>query len=191
VNDEVREDTPPPSDREGPQDLPPGDGMSVGQPPPSDREGPQDLPPGDRLSVGQPPTSGDRPSGAQETRAEAFMSGGAYGALAVAGAVLGVFGSFYQGVEIGPIPVLAIAFSLLNLGAFRLAGWAMGVRLGALVPAVGWLVAVIFMSSKRPEGDLVITATTASYIFLIGGSVAALAAIALTRSPRNWLLPNP
>lgn len=130
------------------------------------------------------------PAGALETRAEAFVTGGAYGVLAVAGVLLGVFGSFYQGGEIGPVPVVALVFSLLNLGAFRLAGWAMGTKLGALVPAVGWLVAVIFMSSKRPEGDLVISATTASYVFLIGGAVAAIAAVALSRSPRNWLLPN-
>jgi Family of unknown function (DUF6113) len=124
---------------------------------------------------------------APPSRLEAFVTGGAYGVLAVAGAAVGLLGSFYQAVGIGPIPALAIAFALLNLGAFRLAGWAMGTRLGAAAPALAWLLVVIFMSSKRPEGDLVISGSTAGYIYLLGGSIAAVLAVVRTRSTTSWL----
>jgi hypothetical protein len=122
------------------------------------------------------------------TRLEAFVTGGAYGVLVVAGAAVGLLGSFFHAVDVGPIPLFAIAFALLNLGAFRLAGWAMGTRLGAAAPALAWLLVVIFMSSKRPEGDLVISGSAAGYVYLLGGSVAAALAVARTRSATSWLL---
>lgn len=131
---------------------------------------------------------GERP-GELPTRLEAFVSGGAYGVLAVGGAVLGLLGSFYHAVEAGPLPVLAIAFALLNFAMLRLAGWAMGTRLGAVIPGLGWLLVVIFLSSKRPEGDLVISASAAGYVFLLGGAIAAVIAIARTRSAHS-LLPT-
>jgi hypothetical protein len=118
---------------------------------------------------------------------EAFVSGGAYGVLAVAGAVVGLLGSYYHAVDVGPIPAFAIAFALLNLGAFRLAGWAMGARMGAGAPALAWLLIVIFMSSRRPEGDLVISGSAAGYVYLLGGSVAAVLAVVRTRSTTSWL----
>jgi hypothetical protein len=124
---------------------------------------------------------------AAPTRVEAFVTGGAYGVLVVAGAAAGLLGSFFHAVDVGPIPVFAIAFALLNLGAFRLAGWAMGTRLGAAAPALAWLLVVIFMSSKRPDGDLVISGSTAGYIYLLGGSAAAVLAVVRTRSATSWL----
>ncbi len=146
------------------------------------------VPPADGPDQPNQPDRPDRPDRPQ-THLEAFVSGGAYGVLAVGGAVIGLTGSFYQAVEIGPIPVPAIAFVLLNLGAFRLAGWAMGTRLGAVVPAVGWMLVVIFLSSRRPEGDLVVGASAGGYVFLLGGSIAAVLAVARTRSARHWLIP--
>jgi TRAP-type C4-dicarboxylate transport system permease large subunit len=70
----------------------------------------------------------------------------------------------------------------------RLAGWAMGSKLGAVIPTVTWLVVVFALSTKRAEGDLVITGTFPGYLFLIGGSIAAMIAVALTPSPHSWLL---
>ena len=140
------------------------------------------------------PTSPAEPAepAAPPTRLEAFVTGGAYGVLAVGGAVIGLLGSFYHATPTGLIPVFAIAFALLNLVAFRLAGWAMGTRLGAVVPALAWLLVVIFLSSKRPEGDLVISASTAGYVFLLGGSLGAVLAVARTRSAGGaGLLPIP
>lgn len=118
----------------------------------------------------------------------AFVVGLAYGVLAVLGVVLGVFGSFEFSWQVGAVPVAAIALSLVNLAIFRGAGWAMESKLGAVVPAVLWMIVLVLLSSRRPEGDLVVTGTTAGYTYMFGGAVAALVAIVWTRSARPWLL---
>lgn len=117
-----------------------------------------------------------------------MVTGAAYGALGVFGLALGVFGSFLYSGMLGPIPVAALVFVVLNLVAVRLAGWGMGSKLGAVIPTVAWLVVVFSLSTKRAEGDLVITGTAPGYLFIIGGSIAAVIAVALTPSPRSWLL---
>ena len=117
-----------------------------------------------------------------------MVTGAAYGALGVFGFALGVFGSFLFSVSLGPVPVAALGFVVLNLVLMRLAGWAMGTKLGAVIPTVTWLVVVFALSAKRPEGDLVITGTTAGYLFIVGGSIAAMIGVALTRGSHSWLL---
>lgn len=118
----------------------------------------------------------------------AFVVGLTYGVLAVLGVLLGVIGSFEFSWEAGVVPVAAIALALVNLAVFRAAGWAMESRLGAVVPAVLWMIVLIVLSSRRPEGDLVVTGTTAGYTYMFGGAVAALVAIVWTRSARPWVL---
>jgi hypothetical protein len=118
----------------------------------------------------------------------AFLVGIAYGVLAVLGVLLGVIGSFEFSWEIGSVPVAAIALAVLNLVVFRAAGWAMESRLGAGVPAGLWMIVLILLSSRRPEGDLVVTGTTPGYVYMFGGAIAALVAIVWSRSPRSWLL---
>jgi Family of unknown function (DUF6113) len=118
----------------------------------------------------------------------AFVVGLAYGVLAVLGVVLGVFGSFEFSWQLGAVPVAAIALSLVNLAVFRAAGWAMESRLGAVVPAVLWVIILVVLSSRRPEGDLVVTGTTAGYTYMFGGAAAALVAIVWTRSAHPWVL---
>ncbi|GAA2075773.1 hypothetical protein GCM10009780_10200 [Actinomadura alba] len=129
-------------------------------------------------------------SGALGQRLEAFVSGAAYGVLAVLGFVLGLIGSFLFSGTIGSVPVAAIVLVLLNFACFRLAAWAMCSPLGALAPAVPWLVVVVLMSARRPEGDLVITGTTPGYLFMVGGMIAGLVAVvaAFSRSAGSWLL---
>ena len=118
----------------------------------------------------------------------AFLVGLTYGVLAVVGVLLGVLGSFEFSWGIGSVPVAAIALSLVNLAVFRAAGWAMESRLGAVVPAAPWMIILIVLSSRRPEGDLVVTGTTAGYVYMFGGVLAALIAIVWTRSAHSWLL---
>jgi uncharacterized protein DUF6113 len=156
----------------------------------ADQPGGQDVA-GGSASAAEPaepagPAESAEPAG-PPSRLEAFVTGGAYGVLVVAGAVVGLLGAFYHAVDVGPIPLLAIAFALLNLGAFWLAGWAMGTRLGAAAPALAWLLVVIFASSKRPEGDLVISGSAAGYVYLLGGSIAAVLAVVRTRSTTPWI----
>jgi hypothetical protein len=131
------------------------------------------------------PTTYPPPEPAPES---AFLTGLAYGVLAVLGVLLGVIGSFEFSWQFGSVPVAAILLSVVNLAAFRAAGWAMESKLGAVVPAVVWMIILVVLSSRRPEGDLVVTGTTPGYVYMFGGAVAALAAIIWTRSARPWVL---
>lgn len=124
----------------------------------------------------------------EPTAEPAFLLGLTYGVLAVLGVLLGVIGSFEFSWEAGSVPVAAILLSALNLAVFRAAGWAMESKLGAVIPAALWIVILVVLSSRRPEGDLVVTGTTAGYVYMFGGAAAALAAIVWTRSARPWML---
>jgi hypothetical protein len=127
------------------------------------------------------PTSGPTPE-------PAILIGLVYGVLAVLGVLLGVIGSFEFSWQLAGVPVAAIFLSLVNLAAFRAAGWAMESKLGAVIPAALWMIILVVLSSRRPEGDLVVTGTTPGYVYMFGGAVAALAAIVWTRSARPWML---
>lgn len=122
---------------------------------------------------------------------DAFVSGAAYAALALLGAVFGVVGSFSQDWTLGPVPVAAIALVVLVFAMARLAGHGMGGRLGATVPAVVWGVVVFVLSMRRGEGDLVVPGTLAGYLFIVGGMVAAVVGVMTVpaaRPPGDWLL---
>jgi hypothetical protein len=118
----------------------------------------------------------------------AFLTGLVYGLLAVLGVLLGLIGSFEFSWQAGSVPVAALVLTAVNLAVFRGAGWAMESKVAALVPAVFWIIVVLVLSSRRPEGDLVVTGTAAGYTFMFGGALAALVAIATTRSARSWML---
>jgi hypothetical protein len=124
----------------------------------------------------------------EPTPEPAFLIGLAYGVLAVLGIMLGVIGSFEFSWQVGSVPVAAILLSLVNLVVFRAAGCGMESKLGAVIPAVLWMIILVVLSSRRPEGDLVVTGTTAGYVYMFGGAAAALAAIVWTRSARPWVL---
>lgn len=125
-----------------------------------------------------------------DARPDAFVLGAAYGMLGVLGAVLGLVGSFSYPWTFGSLPIAALLLVGVNLGALLLAGRGMGGKLGALVPAVTWLLVVTILQGRRTEGDLVITATGPGYLFMLGGTLVALLAIMLTPSSRpagEWL----
>jgi hypothetical protein len=119
---------------------------------------------------------------------EAFVTGAVYGGLVVAGLMLGVIESFSFSWSAGWIPLAAILCCLFNLMAFWGAGWGLGGKLGAAVPALMWLAVVLVLAVQRPEGDLVVTGTTAGVVFLYGGVLAVGAALLLTPSSGGWLL---
>ncbi|TDE30726.1 DUF6113 family protein [Actinomadura sp. 6K520] len=131
----------------------------------------------------------DRPDG--EAPLDAVVSGAAYAVLGLLGAVFGVFGSFAQNWTFGPVPVAALVLAVLVFSMVRLAGLGMGGRLGATIPAAMWGVMAFVMSVRRAEGDLAVPGTTAGYVYIIGGMVAAVAGVMLVpaeRPPGEWLL---
>ncbi|MFF4184835.1 DUF6113 family protein [Streptomyces sp. NPDC001691] len=96
---------------------------------------------------------------------------GLYLLLVVVGALVGVAGALVQAAWFpgGLVLSLAGATGLFSVGA-QLAGG----RGGVGAPAAGWLVAVILLTTSRPEGDFVFGAGVGSYVFLLGGMVAAV-----------------
>ena len=128
------------------------------------------------------------PARPADPRLAAVVGGAAYGALAVFGLGLGLYESFSYSWSAGSFPLAAVLISLLNLGIFWAAGWGMGGKLGAVVPAAAWLIVVMVFASRKPQGSLIVTGSLAGNVFLLGSTVAAIVAIVLTRTSRNWLL---
>jgi hypothetical protein len=60
---------------------------------------------------------------------------------------------------------------------------ATGTRLGAVVPAVVWLVVVIALSTSRPEGDFLFAAGVGPYIYLLGGAMVAVICATVPQLP--------
>ena len=86
--------------------------------------------------------------------------------LFVLGAVVGAAGALVQAAWFPGGLLLALAGAAgLFLGGSR----ATGSRAGALAPAVGWMIAVVLLTSTRPEGDFLFGAGLGSYLFLLGG----------------------
>lgn len=143
------------------------------------------------LAKDQPPPEAQGPVADGENPLDAFLAGSTYGVLALLGFVVGVIGSFGYDWTIGAVPVAAMLLVVLTTGGVWLAGWAMGGRLGAVIPWSAWMAVVVLLSTGRPEGDLIISANRAGYVFIIGGMVAGGIAIALVRPARpagSWLL---
>ncbi|TDC46354.1 hypothetical protein E1281_28110 [Actinomadura sp. KC345] len=149
--------------------------------------------PGEREADGAGASpAGERPD--DEAPFDAFLSGAAYAALGLLGALFGLIGSFAQSWTYGPVPVAALVLVALVFVMVRLAGMGMGGRLGATVPAVLWSLVAFLMTLRRAEGDLIVSGSLAGYVFVAGGMVAAVAGIMLVppaRPPGEWLLRKP
>lgn len=103
--------------------------------------------------------------------------------LALAGLLLGAAGSFAQAIRLDVVgvelPVGLVAVLAVNAAVFLGGARALGRRLGAAAPALGWFVAVLLLSSRRPEGDLVLPADAGSYAYLLLGTIVAGLAVGL------------
>ena len=108
---------------------------------------------------------------------------GAVVLLFVLGLVLGIFGALLipAGPRIGSVLLsVGVAVALIgNLTSGVLGMEMTGNRLGAIVPGIGWLVAVLPLGAKRPEGDLIVTGDTKGYAFLLAGLLSSVLVIAL------------
>lgn len=87
----------------------------------------------------------------------------------VLGVGIGTVGSFLQAVRIGPVPVgviLALAVSALAVAVAAGLGTA---RLLPVAATAGWLLAVVPLAGRRPEGDLVVAGDAVGYVWAYGG----------------------
>ncbi|MFE9704369.1 DUF6113 family protein [Streptomyces sp. NPDC005930] len=94
-----------------------------------------------------------------------------YAGLFVLGAVLGLAGALVQPAWFPGGLLLALA---AEAGLCVGAGRAVGRRAGAAAPALGWALAVVLLTTSRPEGDFVFAAGSGSYLFLLGGIAVAV-----------------
>jgi hypothetical protein len=91
----------------------------------------------------------------------------------VAGVTAGVLGSFTFAYMRGPLPVGLLVALCLCLAAFVASGLLLRSRAAAVVATSGWLVSVGLLSMQRPEGDLIVPATTLGYCWLLVGTLVA------------------
>jgi hypothetical protein len=115
------------------------------------------------------PTSGRPPV----TRGGSAVTAAAYLALLLVGGVLGLVGAFQ--FSRGPGPLVAILFDAAILAACVLGARGMRTAFGGVLPAVGWFVVTVLLTSTSPGGSVIVTATSAGMWFLYGGSVCAAA----------------
>jgi hypothetical protein len=112
----------------------------------------------------------------------------AYVLLFLLGAMEGLIGCFQFSHSVGSVPVAALAFCAVLLATCVLAGAGMHSPLGALAPAVGWLVASFVLTLPTAAGSVIVTNTSAGRWFLYGGAVCAAVGVAASfrwRRPRT------
>ncbi|KAF4410399.1 MULTISPECIES: DUF6113 family protein [Streptomyces] len=103
-----------------------------------------------------------------------------YAGLAVLGVLTGVAGAVVQAAWFPGGLLLA----LLGVGALCYGGTkATGTRVGAGAPAGGWMLAVLLLTTARPEGDFLFGAGVGSYIFMLGGMLTAVMCATLPSLP--------
>ncbi|MGX2994727.1 DUF6113 family protein [Streptomyces sp. JNUCC 64] len=111
---------------------------------------------------------------------------GAYVLLFALGLVIGAAGALVQG---GWFPG-GLLLALVGTGGLFLGGaFAVGTRAGAIAPAAGWLVAVIVLTTSRPEGDFLFATGTGSYVYLLGGIAVAVMCATLGRVVQPGRVP--
>jgi hypothetical protein len=109
-----------------------------------------------------------------------FVTGGVYGVLFLLGVVEGTIGSFQYGRLAWSVPAGALAFCAAILATCLLGGWGMRSASGALMPAVGWIIASFGLSMPVSNGSVIIANTAPGKWYLYGGTVSVLLGVALS-----------
>jgi hypothetical protein len=109
-----------------------------------------------------------------------YVTGAVYGVLFLLGAVEGMIGSFQYGRLAGTVPVAALAFCVAILATCLFGGWGTRSLGGALMPALGWIIASFVLSRPVANGSVIITDTTPGKWYLYGGTVSVLLGVALS-----------
>ena len=108
-----------------------------------------------------------------------LVTGATYCVLFLLGAVQGLIGSFQYSRAAGPVPLAALVFCALILATCLLGAWAMRSVSGALLPAIGWILAAFVISMPDSSGSVIITNSSAGKWFLYGGTLCAVAGVVL------------
>lgn len=102
------------------------------------------------------------------------VTAGGYIALFVLGMVQALLGTFFY--SSGPGVLVAVLFAAAILATCALGASGMRTALGGVLPAVGWfLLALLLSSTNSAGGSVIVTDTAAGKVFLFGGSVCAAA----------------
>jgi Family of unknown function (DUF6113) len=91
----------------------------------------------------------------------------------VAGIAAAVLGSFTFAYQTRSLPVGLLVALCLCFAVFVTAGLLLRSRGAAASAVVGWLVTVGWLSTQRPEGDLIVPGTTLGYCWLLVGLAVA------------------
>lgn len=111
------------------------------------------------------PSVNSRTAGARPGRIAAFL------VLFVLGALTGAAGALVQAAWFPGGLLLSLAAAA---GLFWSGTALTGSRGGVGAAGAGWLIAVLFLTATRPEGDFVFGAGLGSYVFLLGGMASAV-----------------
>ncbi|MEU6590454.1 DUF6113 family protein [Streptomyces sp. NPDC046881] len=127
---------------------------------------------------------GNGPLLAQPLRPPSAGRAAALVGLFLLGALVGLAGALVQAGWFPGGLLLALAGAT---GLFLGGAYATGSRGGAVAPAAGWIVAVVLLTTTRPEGDFLFGAGGGSYLFLLGGMALAVicATVGAGRQPRG------
>ena len=79
-----------------------------------------------------------------------------------------------------PLPVAPVLAVVANVGLARAAARAAGSALGAIGPAIAWLVVVLVLSLPGPFGDTVVPGNARGVLFLVVGMVSAVGAVSMS-----------
>jgi hypothetical protein len=111
-------------------------------------------------------SQGSLPRGGQR----ALITAGGYLMLFLLGAFQGLIGSFQYSQS--PAPLIAIVLVVVIFVTCVGCGWGTGTFGGGVLPAVGWILASFILASARPNGSVIITATSPGEWYLYGGALA-------------------
>jgi hypothetical protein len=95
-------------------------------------------------------------------------------ALLLTGLLQGLIATFQYSRGPAP-PLVAILFDAAILATCVLGSSGMRSALGGVLPAVGWFVTTLVLSSASVSGSVIVTNTPAGEWFLFGGSLCAAA----------------
>jgi Family of unknown function (DUF6113) len=118
-----------------------------------------------------------------------LLTGATYCVLFLVGAVQGVIGSFQYSRMPGSVPLASLVFCAAILATCLLGAWAMRSVSGALAPAAGWILACLVLSIPVSNGSVIISDSAAGKWYLYGGTISALAGVALSFG--GWIRAQP